>query len=113
MIPNRCFDRVFETVVRVMQEPSRHLPIPAEWGMGPFLPIGVSAKTGRNWAPRLTEADQMRIHTKSGSTPPLNLDGMHDIAVPSWVPTAGTDDPVLPQDDSDLDDWRALARVVA
>lgn len=94
-IPNRCFDRVAEIVIRVMQQPSARLPIPLDWGWGPYLPIGVSAKSGKNWME------------------------MEKLKVPSWVwrdavPTAGEDAPVLPREsEGDPDDWTALARAVA
>jgi hypothetical protein len=117
-IPNACWDRVVEIVCRVMQEPSPYLPCPAEWGLGPFLPIGISAKAGRNWAPQLTEEKIAKIQAKAaaeGKPVPVlyeNATGMEDIDVPTWVPSAGPDDPVLPREDEDLDDWRALARHV-
>jgi hypothetical protein len=127
-IPVRCWDRVVETVCRVMQEPSTYLPIPESWGWGPFLPIGISAKAGKNWAPSLTDEAIAKIQAKAASEgkeiPQLtaNPDGMEDIDVPAWtppevrVPHAGPDDPVLPDDADDedaLDDWRALERHVA
>jgi hypothetical protein len=95
-IPNRCFDRVAETVIRVMQEPSRLLPIPIDWGWGECLPIGVSAKAGRDWA------------------------AMEEIDVPTWMPavpvvlSAGEDPPVLPPEGTgDEEDWHMLERSVA
>lgn len=113
-IPNRCFDRVVEIVARVMQEPSTRLPIPVEWGWGNYLPIGVNAKCGRNWAPRITEADQAKLRLKSNSEVALNLDGMEDLPIPTWVPTAGYDDPVLPREsEGEEEEWNLLKRAVA
>lgn len=121
MIPNRIFDRVLEIVARVMQEPSERLPIPLSWNMGPHLPIGVSAKAGKNWAPALTEEKIAKIQAKAASEgkeiPQLvaNPNGMEDIEIPQWVPHVA-DEPVLPEDADDqdqMDDWRALERHVA
>lgn len=112
-IPNRCFDRVVEIVARVMQEPSRYLPIPADWQWGPYLPIGVSAKAGRNWAPKIDDAEQAKLRAKDYEVA-LNYDGMEDIEIPAWVPNAGADDPVLPREgEGEEDDWNMLKRVVA
>ncbi len=117
-LPRRVFDRVLEIVLSVMQTPSPNLPIPAAWGWGPYLPIGVSAKTGRNWAERVTEDDQIKIKLKHGIDVPLNDNGMEEIAVPKWqwVPTAGADDPVLPREGDSPEaeeDWSLLKRAVA
>lgn len=128
MIPVRVWDRVLETVCRVMQEPSEYLPIPEAWGWGPYLPIGISAKAGRNWASALDDEEIAKIQAKAAAAgkeiPQLvaNPDGMEEIDVPEWtpaslqVPHAGPDDPVLPEDHEDedqMDDWRALERHVA
>jgi hypothetical protein len=90
-IPNRCFDRVAETVGQVMQRPSERLPIPLDWNWGPYLPIGVSAKAGKNWG------------------------AMENYKLPDWSWTAQEiDPPVLPrEDEGDLEDWKALERSVA
>lgn len=96
-IPNRIWDRVVETIIRVMQDPSPYLPIPANWNWGPHLPIGISAKAGRNWAP-------------AGEG---NVNGMTEIPVPVWA-YQEPDAPVLPREgEGELDDWRALERSVA
>lgn len=96
-VPNRAWDRVVETVIRVMQDPSERLPIPAAWGWGPSLPIGISAKAGKNWAPK-----------DAG-----NADGMTEIPVPLWA-YSPPDDPVLPREgEGEFDDWKALERTVA
>lgn len=96
-VPNRAWDRVVETVIRVMQDPSEKLPIPASWNWGPYLPIGISAKAGKNWAPR----DER------------NPDGMDEIAVPLWM-YQPPDPQVLPREgEGDVDDWKALERTVA
>lgn len=112
-IPNRCYDRVVEIAARVMQQPSPHLPIPVEWGWGSHLAIGVSAKGGKNWAPRVSEAEALEYAVKSGHPVRANLLGMEDIEVPAYVPHAGFDASVLPVEDEDQEDWAALQRVVA
>lgn len=48
-IPNRGMDRVVECVAREMLRPVAEQPLPAEWGMGTHLAIGVEAKAGKNW----------------------------------------------------------------
>lgn len=91
-VPNACFDRVAEIVIRVMQTPSARLPIPHDWQWGPYLPIGVSAKTGKNWM------------------------AMEKLSVPAWewVPAIDADPPVLPREgEGEIEDWQLLARHVA
>lgn len=118
-IPTRIFDRVLEIVLKVMQTPSSYLPIPEAWGWGPYLPIGVSAKTGKNWAERVTVDDQIKVKIKYGVDVPLNDNGMEEIKVPqwTWVPNAGPDDPVLPREgeggEEAEEDWAMLQRAVA
>lgn len=121
-IPVRIWDRVVEIVVRVMQTPSPRLPIPLEWNWGPNLPIGVSAKAGRNWAGTLSEdkAEKLSIAMtlKYGSPVTIrpNLKGMEEIEIPTWAwvpPQAGADDPVMPREgEGEWSDWQELARVV-
>ncbi len=45
-IPTRLFDLVAETVFREMQRPFEQMPMPEDWGLGPYLATGISAKTG-------------------------------------------------------------------
>jgi hypothetical protein len=98
----------------VMQRPSPYLPIPPEWGWGDYLPIGVSAKTGKNWSERVTLDDQIKIQIKHGVTVSLNDNGMEKLKLPKWVPDAEPDYPVLPREgEGELEDWQALERHVA
>ena len=51
-VPVRVFDYVLESVCREMLREIREMPIPAEWGMGPYLTIGIEAKAsgvGGSW----------------------------------------------------------------
>jgi len=113
-IPNRCWDRVVEKVAYVMQRPSEYLPIPAEWQMGDYLPIGVSAKAGRNWADAIDEDTQIRIKIQYGVDVPLNTNGMEEIAIPQYVMHAGPDAPVLPTPETqEEEEWRMLQRAIA
>ena len=113
-LPNRVFDRVVEIVAQVMQRPSTYLPIPEEWGWGKYLPIGVSAKQGKNWAESIDEAKQMKIKLKYDVDVPLNDSGMEDLKIPAYVPNAGADDPVLPREgEGEEEDWNSLKRHVA
>src|SRR3972149_3169509 len=47
--PDRAWDRTVERVLRAMQRPILAQPLPAAWGMGSHLTVGVEAKVGRNW----------------------------------------------------------------
>jgi hypothetical protein len=52
-IPTKVYELVAETVFREMQRPFLQLPMPEEWGLGPYLSTGVSAKVGKvgaSWA---------------------------------------------------------------
>lgn len=126
-VPNRCVDRVAEIVGRVMQEPSPRLPIPIEWGWGGYLPIGVNAKIGKNWAERIDAATQETLLTKTGKAVSLNVGGMEDLKLEPWVaPSAASavaapppailqepDHSTLPVDGVDDEDaWKALERSV-
>ena len=48
-VPFRQWDRVTERVVNEMRRPILEQPLPAEWGLGTHLQIGVAAKAGLNW----------------------------------------------------------------
>lgn len=51
-VPVAQWDRVVEATMRVMQAPLVQLPCPAEWGIGPYLRTGASAKASGmagNW----------------------------------------------------------------
>ncbi len=113
-LPNRVFDRVVEVVARVMQRPSTYLPIPLDWGWGEYLPIGVSAKTGKNWAEHVDVDKQIQIKLKYGIDVPLNESGMEKLKLPAWVASAEPDYPVLPREgEGELEEWQALERSVA
>lgn len=61
-VPERQVERVTECVYREMLRPVEEQPLPADWGYGPYLTIGVEAKYGRNWEdveklPGVTPAD--------------------------------------------------------
>lgn len=49
-VPFRTWDRVAEKVGLEMQRPILEQPLPAAWGLGTHLTIGVAAKAGENWA---------------------------------------------------------------
>ena len=85
-IPDRAWDRVFETVCMEMQRPVIEQPLPASWGRaGEAVAIGIAAKAGPDWQ------------------------AMEEVAVPGfdvdWV--------AEPIEIDDLDDWSDLARVIA
>ena len=117
IIPVRIWDRVLEIVARVMQEPSGYLPIPPEWGWGPYQPIGISAKAGKNWAPHIDADEQIKIKLKTGHDVRLNPSGMEEIAVPKFaypILHPGPDDPVLPREgEGEEEEWNLLKRAVA
>lgn len=48
-VPDRVWDRVCERVFRAMQRPVREQPLPAVWGLGEYLTVGIEAKGGHDW----------------------------------------------------------------
>jgi hypothetical protein len=48
-VPDRSWDQVCEKVFREMQRPIQEQPLPASWGMGTHLSVGIEAKAGPNW----------------------------------------------------------------
>lgn len=113
-VPWRAWDRVVERVAYVMQRPSEYLPIPEEWGWGKYLPIGVSAKAGRNWAEAVDEDKQIKIKLKFGVDVPLNTNGMEEIDIPKWVEHTGDDHPTMADEEiQDQETWQLLQRAVA
>lgn len=92
-VPNTVFDRVVRIVVRVMQDEIPELPIPREWGWGNYLRIGVDAKAGRSW-------DKKSMAKVKIDPLIMGIDNPED-------------DPVLPREDSDGEDWSSLERQVA
>ncbi len=48
-VPKEKRDKLIERAVRAMTRPITQMPLPAEWGMGEFLQLGVSVTTGDNW----------------------------------------------------------------
>jgi DNA polymerase len=85
-IPERAWDRTFETVCMEMQRPVIEQPLPASWGRpGECVAIGVAAKAGRDWQ------------------------AMEEIAVPGYE----SDWHAEPMEIEDEDDWGDLQRVIA
>lgn len=48
-VPDRAWDRVVSCVAREMLRPILEQPLPAVWGMGTHLTVGIEAKAGKNW----------------------------------------------------------------
>lgn len=48
-IPLRVWDTTCEKIFRAFQRPVQEQPVPAAWGMGTHLHIGIEAKAGTNW----------------------------------------------------------------
>jgi DNA polymerase I-like protein with 3'-5' exonuclease and polymerase domains len=48
-IPDNKLDKAIEAVVGTMSQPIEQMPMPAEWGMGSHLKIGVEVAIGKNW----------------------------------------------------------------
>ena len=87
-VPDRQWDRVCEAVFREMQRPVVEQPMPAEWGMGPHLMIGVEAKAGKNW------------------------EAMEKIQVPGWAELGDVGGDYLgveESDEEDASDFRVVA----
>lgn len=83
-IPLAVWDEVSTRIYMVMQRPIPELPLPADWGMGTHLSIGVAAKAGQNW----------------GAMTKVTIPGYD----PEWEPE--------PMEFEDEDDWADLKRVV-
>ena len=83
-VPMRQWDRVVERVTMEMQRPILEQPIPAAWGMGSHLAIGVAAKGGLDWQ----------------ATEDLQIDAFS----PEWAPQA--------MEIEDEEDWADLGRAI-
>ena len=87
-VPHRAWDRVLEAVAREMQRPVVEQPLPAVWGMGSHLAIGVEAKAGTNW-----------------------LDTEH-VSLPTWQELGVSNDTTQwPVEESDEEDWGEMGVV--
>lgn len=69
-VPDAKVDFTMERVAKVMMRPSKHWPMPVEWGMGEYLTIGVAMEVGKNWAP---------FHVER------NPGGMKKVGVEDWA----------------------------
>jgi uracil-DNA glycosylase family 4 len=87
-VPDRQWDRVFEAVCREMLRPIKEQPLPEDWGLGPYLQIGVAAKVGHSW----------------GETEDLHVPGLTDLGV-------STDDLWIAEDE-DAEDLFGLRRIL-
>lgn len=83
-VPHRQWDRVYEAVCHEFQRPIVEQPLPADWGMGDYLTIGIAAKAGTDWG------------------------AMEALTVPGYD-AAWTGEPI---EVSDEEDWADLRRVV-
>jgi hypothetical protein len=92
-VPVAILDRVVAICARVMQDELPELPIPAEWGLGRYLRIGVEAKAGRTWDKKAMN----KVHVD-----PI----IYGVEHPE-------DPPVIAREAEDQDQWDALQRVVA
>lgn len=84
-VPPRQWDRVCEKVRLEMMRPIVEQPLPAEWGLGSHLTIGVAAKAGENWQ------------------------DTEDLVGSAW---GSVDDQVTPIEPEDEEDFEALQRAV-
>lgn len=92
-VPIAVWDAVVWKVITAMRQPLPQLPLPAEWGMGEYLTVGVDAKAsvdGGNW----------------GEMETLDLDGI------SVTPTTVSDATVLVEDEDDEEMPDSLGTVV-
>lgn len=90
-VPFAQWDRVYEAVCREMLRPIAQQPIPEEWGLGPYLTIGVAAKAGADW----------------GTMENLQVPTLGDLGVSGdsiWTPA---------EEDADEEDVWGLQRIVA
>jgi hypothetical protein len=88
-IPKVVQQRILPILIREFTRPVPELPLPAEWGLGSHLAIGVAAKIGPDW------------------------EHMSKLKLDDWLtaPAALDEDLALPVEDEDEDDWKDLERV--
>lgn len=84
-VPFRQWDRVCERVGLEMRRPIVEQPVPAAWGIGPYLQIGVAAKAGENWQ------------------------DTEDLAGTAW---GSVDEQATPSEPTDQEDFEDLQRAV-
>ena len=48
-LPDETKDQIITTVAREMTAPITQMPLPEEWGFGPYVTLGVDIKVGKNW----------------------------------------------------------------
>jgi uracil-DNA glycosylase len=84
-VPHRAWDRVYETVCMEMQRPIQEQPLPAAWGLGTHVAIGIAAKAGSDWA----EMEELAVPGYDGD----------------WIAS--------PMELDDEEDWSDLQRVIA
>lgn len=89
-IPVDQWDRVLEAVCTEMLRPIPQMPLPAEWGLGPYLSIGIEAKAG----------------SIGGS-----WDDLETIAIPQAERGVGGDDLPFPAEEADEDEFEDLGVV--
>lgn len=97
-VPDELVEEVLRKVVFEMTQPVLQLPMPVEWGLGPYLAIGVEAKVGRNWA-----SFNDKSADKDGNPLRLNLDGMKKVKLPNVQPSIAAD-VIVPVDVYDEDE---------
>lgn len=90
-IPLVILERILRCIVQEFTRPVPELPLPAEWGLGSHLAIGVAVKAGDDW-------EHMRK---------VPIDGLLD--APQVTPPE--DDLAAPVEDEDGEDWADLERV--
>jgi hypothetical protein len=78
-VPLRAWDRVLERVLAVMTAPIPQMPMPADWGLGSHLAIGVEAAAGVDWA-----------SMKTLTLPQAEPDAQPEASEEEWVADLGT-----------------------
>lgn len=98
-VPDKQLDRVLESSFREMVRPIEEQPLPASWGVGPYLSIGVEAKIGRNWE----DMDKVKTPTPKQ----LGLDILKYIPEDSLAYDR-TYFPPMEEEEEDVDDLRIV-----
>lgn len=88
--PTRKVDALTERVAYAMQAPVLAMPCPEEWGVGPYLTVGVDAKMGPSW----------------GEMKKIPVPSLQDLGV-------ANDSPFSPAEESDEEDVAELEMEVA
>jgi hypothetical protein len=79
-VESRFYTDVLVKAYNEMTKPVLELPCPEEWGMGPYLSIGVEMKVGKNWA----DMEKVLPYVEPGVASDLRLFADYDEEEEAW-----------------------------